>query len=430
MAARRRICCDELVEIARGRTVRSGEGVRNNLCDAEERQPSLEKGCDRDLVRRVENARIGPSQLARTARMREQRERLDIGRVELEHHAGPEIERGNRRRGTLGIGERIRDGDAHVRIAEVRERRAVAETEERVHDRARVHHHFDLLVRQLEEEVRLDQLETLVGERRRVDGDLRAHAPRRMRQRFRWSHVVELVTRPASEGASGGGEHERMHLVDTPALEALERGRVLAVDRNQPSAAPPPGLERELAGGDQALLVREREIDAVLQRPERRRQPGEADDGIEDEVGLGALEELCQIAPDLGQRREAVDRPGARGGSTELQLRVGADDLQRLAPDRARSAQESDSLHRGSVGSAAAHAASNACLFYDAATTENSSESTRSRTPPCAARSRPVSFTCMSRFSADSNRSPTGPTTAMTTPRMSASPIDRKWLRS
>ena len=32
----------------------------------------------------------------------------------------------------------------------------------------------------------------------------------------------------------------------------------------------------------------------------------------------------------------------------------------------------------------------------------------RSSTPPCAASSRPVSLTCMSRFSADSNRSPTG----------------------
>ena len=55
------------------------------------------------------------------------------------------------------------------------------------------------------------------------------------------------------------------------ALEALEERRS-ARCRPGSSRPPPRSLrrERELAGGDEALLVRERERDAALERPERR----------------------------------------------------------------------------------------------------------------------------------------------------------------
>ena len=66
----------------------------------------------------------------------------------------------------------------------MRERSAVAEANERVHDRRGLQHDLDAVVRDRKEEVRLDQLEALVRERRRVDGDLRPHAPRRMRERL------------------------------------------------------------------------------------------------------------------------------------------------------------------------------------------------------------------------------------------------------
>ena len=75
---------------------------------------------------------------------------------------------------------------------------------------------------------------------------------------------------------------------------------MLAVDRDQRAPAPLLRRERELAGGDEALLVRERERHAALERPHRRREPGEADDGVQDEVGLGAVEQLGR-----GRRRPA-----------------------------------------------------------------------------------------------------------------------------
>ena len=99
-----------------------------------------------------------------------------------------------------------------------------------------------------------------------------------MRERLRRRHVLELGARAAAERPAGGGEHERVDGRRVAALEALVERRVLAVDGQQQAPAPLPRRERELAGGDEALLVRERERDAALERPERRADAREADD--------------------------------------------------------------------------------------------------------------------------------------------------------
>ena len=62
---------------------------------------------------------------------------------------------------------------------------------------------------------------------------------------------------------------------------------MLAVDRQEQPSPPLLRCERELAGSDEALLVGERERDAALERPERRREAREADDGVQDDVRLG-----------------------------------------------------------------------------------------------------------------------------------------------
>ena len=77
------------------------------------------------------------------------------------------------------------------------EHRAVGELHDPVHQRLRVHDHVDALVRRAEQVMGLHQLEALVHQRRRVDRDLAAHRPRRVRERLRDRHVLEL--------ARGGG---------------------------------------------------------------------------------------------------------------------------------------------------------------------------------------------------------------------------------
>src|SRR5262249_45368701 len=146
-----------------------------------------------------------------------------------------------------------------------------------------------------------------------------------------------------AEGPTGAGEDERVHLLGRSALEALEERGVLAVDGQDPAAAALERRERELAGRDEALLVREREVDTVLERPERGMDPGEAEDGVEDDIGLGALEQLGEVAPDLGQRSiDVVERRGARRGRGELEVGMRLDDLDRLAADRAGGSEQRD----------------------------------------------------------------------------------------
>ena len=129
---------------------------------------------------------------------------------------------------------------------------------------------------------------------------------------------------------------------------------MLRVDGQQQPSAPLLRSERQVTRGDEALLVRERERDAAPERPERRPDAGEADDGVEDEVGLGPLEQLGQVAAHLhvldavlgGELRE-IRRP--RRERTQLELRIPLHDLDGLPADRAGGPEEGDPLHPHSV---------------------------------------------------------------------------------
>ena len=171
-----------------------------------------------------------------------------------------------------------------------------------------------------------------------------------MCERLLGRDVLELGALAAAERSARACEHERVDLLRLAALQALEECRVLAVDREDPAAPPFAGGERQLTGGDEALLVREREVDALLERPERRVDSGEADDRVEDDVGLRALEQVGQVAADLLQRRiDVVERRGAGRRCAELEVRMRLDDLDCLATDRARCSEQRDPFHGLSV---------------------------------------------------------------------------------
>ena len=207
---------------------------------AEERQPAVEERLDRDLVRRVEGARVVPPSSPARAREREQRERLEVRRDELEREpAARSSARHVAWRGAPDSRARTRsepscrdsrDGRAPRRPGSAREHARSRSDGQRSRS----------LVRKSEEEVRLDQLEPLVRERRRVDGDLRPHAPRRMGERLVDADVLELVPRAAAERAAGGREDDRVDGVARAALEALEDGAVLASRRAAAGRLPAP----------------------------------------------------------------------------------------------------------------------------------------------------------------------------------------------
>src|SRR6266540_2753336 len=303
--ARSGVGLDQIVAVTRRSALASFECFLNDGRNREERQSSPEEGGDGDFVGCVVGTGIGSTLLAGPPGERKHRECLEVRGLELEHEPGREVERLDRRRRALRIRERVRDGHPHVGIAEMGEGCAVPEAHQRMHDRGRVHDDLDALVGQREQEMRLDQLEALVGERRRVDRDLGAHGPGWMRERFLRSYGAELVAVSAAKGPTGSRQDERLDCLLCPAFEALEGGAVLAVHGQQQPPTPLPRGQRELAGDDEALLVRKRELNASLQRPESRIEPGEADDGVQDDLRLCALQQLGQVAADL-----AADRAG------------------------------------------------------------------------------------------------------------------------
>ncbi len=170
-----------------------------------------------------------------------------------------------------------------------------------------------------------------------------------MCERFGDGHLLELGPGASAERATGGCEDEGLDRLGLATLEALEERRVLAVDRKQQSAAAAMGRDGELAGGDQALLVRECERDAVLERPQRRLDAREAHDRVQHDVRLAGIEERRRMAPDLDMLdavglREVVERLRAGHEGTQFELSALLDDADRLATDRAGGTEQGDAL--------------------------------------------------------------------------------------
>ena len=129
------------------------------------------------------------------------RERVEVGRLEVQAAELDQVEVLDRQVGAVRVVQRVADRHPHVGVAHVRLRRAVAELHERVDDRLRVHDDVDAVVGRAEEVVGLHHLEALVHQRRRVDRDLAAHPPRRV--------VERLLDRDVVAGRCGRGTGRR-----------------------------------------------------------------------------------------------------------------------------------------------------------------------------------------------------------------------------
>jgi hypothetical protein len=141
---------------------------------------------------------------------------------------------------------------------------------------------------------------------------------------------------------------------------------VLAVDRHQLGTRRRPERLHHGPGGDQALLVRQRQPLAPAEGRDRHRQAGEPDDRVDDDVGdVGEVGELvddggerqrrgdlgspCRVA-DSDERRpelvrlldERVDRGADAEGDDLVGAAFGPDDVERLCADRAGRSGDGD----------------------------------------------------------------------------------------
>ena len=329
----------------------------------------------RDLVGRAQPRRCGAPVTARRVGQVDAPEDRAIGRFEGQVLRARPVERTEGRPGAVRPAEGVADGEAHVRFGQLRQRRPVAQLHHGMDDRLRVHHDADAVVVDPEELVGLNHLEALVHQRRRVDGDLGTHRPRRMGQGVGHRDGAQPLGRPAPEGPTRGGEEQPGH-VGRPLHrgEALVQRAVLGVHRDDLRPWGTAGLLHDGRPGDERFLVGEGEALASLERRHRHGQPCEADHRVQHDVGAaGRLDHALLPNRDLGPGRHAVthlvvevrvadhDEVGPElgrlghqrgGGPTRRQgvhpeaLGLSTDDVERLGTDRARGAHQADGAHQ------------------------------------------------------------------------------------
>ena len=179
------------------------------------------------------------------------------------------------------------------------------------------------------------------------------------------AHPLQFIGGSAAERTPRGGEDRRPHALARHALQELEEGRVLGVDRHQARARAGPDRRDQVAAGDEALLVGERDRDAALQRRQRRAQAGGADQRVQHDVGGAGVDQGGEVRvvghrapaggggrpPDavgLGLRRHRVHAAPA-GETARLQVGRPVDDLEGLDADRSGASQDEYACHPSSV---------------------------------------------------------------------------------
>ena len=144
-----------------------------------------------------------------------------------------------------------------------------------------------------------------------------------------WASASSMVTSASSaaerprNGPAAGGEHEAGHPGrDVVGPQALVEGAVLAVDRDQLGPRGATGPLHDRAGGDQRLLVGQRQPAPGLERGEGDGQAGEAHHAVDDHVGLlGQAGQGTVTGPHLALRqpgRQLGAAPTASATATTL----------------------------------------------------------------------------------------------------------------
>ena len=317
----------------------------------------------------------------------QRREARLVGRAEVEPAGRERSGGGGRRRAAVGIGQRVLDRKSHVRGAQLGLQGAVHEPDGRVDDALRVDDHLDRVVADIVQPVRLDDLQALVGERRRVDRDLGAHRPGRVAERLLRRDRGELRRRRVEERPARCRQDERRDrrpsirrrgTARSPSAPSRSggarragwrtgrRGRVAATRGGQSARE----RHDEVAAGDERLLVGRGDDLAGAQRGEDR---AEADDAAgrrrrRDRRRRGSRAPRGRRAGDAAVpaagrgRASAASSPSAttparsraacsarsvafaagREGDDPERVRVRGEDVERLASDRAGRAEEGD----------------------------------------------------------------------------------------
>ena len=198
------------------------------------------------------------------------------------------------------------NGHPHVRVAQLRQYRAIHVFDHRMDDALRMDQHIEPFGWHVEQHLRLDQLQPLVHQRGRIDGNLAAHRPPGVPAGLIRCGGGDLPGRPGAEWPTGRGEDQPAHGLlrihaGTAVGQALEDGVVLAIDRQQRHAGCPAGAGKQRPGHDDRFLVGQQQCLCRPGRSQCGRQTGCPHDGGHDQIHPGRASHLGQLVGPHGQ---------------------------------------------------------------------------------------------------------------------------------
>ncbi len=323
----------------------------------------MTEGVDRFLVGRVERRRHRPARLTGTDGQIKGRERVSVDRLERPRGRRTEVARRSHPVHPVRPGKGQRDRQLHVRRAGLGDRRPVHESHHRMNDRLRVHDDVDPVVRDPEQQVGLDDLESFVDQGGRVDGDHRAHRPGRVSQGLRGGDLTHLRRCSTTERTAGRRDDQLAHLRPGAAAQALGQRAVFRVDRHD--LARRGSLRHQRTTGNQGFLVGQRQQPAGAQGGKRRLEADRPGDPVEHDVRFDRLDEFgggprtrdlrpgttvgpgpdgdrgVGIRERLLRQKFGAASPGGESDDVE-HLRVRGDHIECLGADRAGGTENDD----------------------------------------------------------------------------------------
>jgi hypothetical protein len=254
--------------------------------DVGEGNTSLEESLHGDFVGGIQD---GGSRLAGGEGLEckvEAGEALAVRDLEIEAGAGGEVETRQVEGEALGMGQGHRNGHAHVGETQLRQDRRVDVLHQRVHDGLGVHHDVDALGRYVEEPASLDDLETLVHERRRIDRDLRSHVPVRVVERLFHRRPGDLLGTPGAKGPTRRRQDQAAHTLGLRIGKGLEDRTVLTVYRQEVDARALHLPQHQRTRHNHHFFVRQRDVATRSDGGQRRHQPDSTDETRHDQIGV------------------------------------------------------------------------------------------------------------------------------------------------
>lgn len=286
------------------------------LHDAQKVQLPGEECCNRDLIRGVQHRGRGAAALASQTGKPHSRENVFVDRFEGPFGRRGPIAPGSDVRNPIRPGEGQCNRQSHIWRTCLRQGGAIGELNHRVHDRLRMHDDIDAVDGDIEEEVRLDHLESLIHHRCGVDGHQRPHVPRWMSQGLVGGDRGQFPCTRAAKRPTTCGEHQASHLTRPAATQALCNRGMLRINRH--NLARRSRRLNQRTADDERFLIGQGQSPPTGEGGKRRFQAGRPTHRVDDNIGRLASD----VHGCLGSRDDARQGKLPRRKATSRGLRV------------------------------------------------------------------------------------------------------------